>query len=284
MKLRNKRRGTRAVQQVQGYYLYEVGTKIHPLADLKADVMTRQDALLPLIIARGALQPLIYNSVFKLKTCVTDGAALLDAINTLYEEWTGEGADRSESLTMWDLYGLQQALSRFETVLSAEFGQIALYVAQKKGNMDTMEMVENGAGHFPEDVAFKAPEAIEDLNQGARCLAFELNTAAGFHFHRANEAVLRRYYDAVTAGAVRPTNASMGLYLSELEKLQAGDEVVRSALRSLTKLHRNPLNHPDHTIETAEEALGLMSQIRAAIGYMLPVMPVVQPPLAAGAA
>jgi hypothetical protein len=261
-----------------------MGAKIHPLADFKAGETTWQEAFFPLYVAHGAIGPLIWNSVFKLKTCVEDGAALHQHISDLQDRSREDGFDLGQTMNVFDLYPLQQALLRFESVLSAEFGQTALYVVQKKGGMDTMDLIENAAGHFPSDLMWKAPEAIPDLEQGGRCLAFELHTAAGFHFHRANEAVLRRYYDAVTGGADRPENASMGLYLAKLEELKAGEESVRAALRALVKLHRNPLSHPDHTIANAEEAVGLMSQIRAAIGYMLPAMPLVIEPVPEGAA
>jgi hypothetical protein len=150
-----------------------------------------------------------------------------------------------------------------------------LYVVQPKAGYDTTVLIESGARCFPDDVWTKAPDAVSDLNQGTRCIAFELFTAAGFHLHRANEAVLRRYWDAVTKGAPRPASRNMGDYLNEMNAKGVGDSKVKSALKDLKDLHRNPLIHPEHSLETADEAIALMNGIHNVIVYMLKEIPIV---------
>ncbi|CDO34012.1 hypothetical protein SPHV1_100046 [Novosphingobium sp. KN65.2] len=51
--------------------------------------------------------------------------------------------------------------------------------------------------------------------------------------------------------------------------LKVGDPKVIEVLKGLKDLHRNPLMHPDDSIESEDEALSLYAAIRAAIGYML---------------
>lgn len=273
--MRSRSKGARrGMIRLHGYYLYEVGSKIHPVSAFRSEQTTYAEAYYPVIVAEGALEPLLYSSVFQLKASKTDGEALLRELKKLREMIEGQDADgRVAVMTVFDLYGVQTALSRFETVLSAEFGLTALYIVQKKGGLDTMDLMENGIAHWPADLPDKVPEAVPDIEAGARCLAFELNTAAGFHFHRANESVLHAYFDAVTGGAQRPKNRNMGDYLAELDRLKKGDDKVKSALRALKDLHRNPLIHPEHSLETTEEAISLLSQIRATVGYMLPAIP-----------
>jgi hypothetical protein len=50
---------------------------------------------------------------------------------------------------------------------------------------------------------------------------------------------------------------------------------VKAALRDLKNLHRNPLIHPDHSLESADEAIALMNGIHTVMVYMLKEIPVV---------
>jgi hypothetical protein len=166
-------------------------------------------------------------------------------------------------------------MTTFEAVLGAELALTPLYVVQQKAGFDTGVLIEAGSRCFPDDVWTKAPDAISDLAHGTRCIAFELFTAAGFHLHRANEAVLRRYWDAITNGAPRPPSRNMADYLNEMNQKQVGDAKVKAALKDLKDLHRNPLIHPEHSLDSADEAIALMNGIHTVMVYMLKEIPVV---------
>lgn len=275
------------MERVDGYYLYEMGTKIHPLNDLRAASpnipgTSYFEAFFKLMIAEGALEPLITRSIFRLRTSVIDGQNLLGAIRALKQKVEAE-TQEPKTLEHNDIYWIQQYLSKFETVIAAELRLMPLYVATQKGGYDMPALIENGRVCFPIDLSSKAPEAIIDIEQATRCIAFELPTAAGFHLHRANESVLHRYWDAVTGGAPRPTNRNMGDYLKGLNDSNKGDIRVRSALKDLKDLHRNPLIHPEHSIDTTDQAIALMNSIHTVIVYMLKEIPVVAPPPLPGA-
>jgi hypothetical protein len=49
----------------------------------------------------------------------------------------------------------------------------------------------------------------------------------------------------------------MGDYLNEMNQKKIGDEKVKAALKDLKDLHRNPLIHPEHSLESADEAIVL---------------------------
>jgi hypothetical protein len=122
--------------------------------------------------------------------------------------------------------------------------------------------------------------------RSGKCIAFELPTAAGFHLHRANESILHRYYDAVTGGNPRPTGRNIGDYLAKLREYNVGDARLLTALTDLKDMHRNPLIHPDQTLENIDEAIGLLGSIHNAVVYMLkaiPMPPAVTPSLPASA-
>jgi hypothetical protein len=72
----------------------------------------------------------------------------------------------------------------------------------------------------------------------------------------------------------------MGVYLFELDKRKKGKPEVRSHLRSIKNFHRNPLMHPEQSLENVDEALDLLAAIRSSIGYMLREIPgAATPPL-----
>lgn len=71
----------------------------------------------------------------------------------------------------------------------------------------------------------------------------------------------------------------MGVYLRELDKRNAGAPAVRSHLRSIKDFHRNPLMHPEQSLENVDEALDLLAAIRCSIGYMLKEIPGSEMPL-----
>jgi hypothetical protein len=279
----NGRLGKKMIR-VDGYYLYKVSTQIHPLHGLQwfDEASSYGEVKYSLIIAEGALEPLLTRTVFQLRTSVQHGAILLEKIRELLKKIDAAN-DPSKTVTFQDLNPLQSALSEFEAVLAAELALIPLYVVTPKGGLDIGLLIEDGAAFFPQDIWQKVPEAIPDLQQGTRCIAYELPTAAGFHLHRANEAVLRRYWDAVTKGAPRPTNRSMGDYLAGLDNLKAGDPKVKAALRVLKDLHRNPLMHPEESLETVDDAIALKNAIHTVIVHMLKEIPFVATP-AIGAA
>jgi hypothetical protein len=272
--------GDRAVQRVDGYYLYQVGGQIHPLSELRAYAMpggyptTIADARTALYLAEAALEPLITRSVFRLRTSFQAGYTLLQAIRALKLQLDAVPPEQLSNAIQWvQVYPITSALTAFENVLGAELALMPLYVV--KAGFDTTVLIEYGARCFPDDVWTKAPDALPDLNHGTRCIAFELFTAAGFHLHRANEAVLRRYWDAVTKGAPRPASRNMGDYLNEMNTQKVGDEKVKAALKDLKDLHRNPLIHPEHSLETADEAIALMNGVHTVMVYMLKEIPIV---------
>jgi hypothetical protein len=133
---------------------------------------------------------------------------------------------------------------------------------------------------FPDDLGAKVPAAIGDAREAMKCIVYELPTAAGFHLHRANESVLRKYFDTVSNGATPPDNPNVGIYLKIMEDKKLGDEKVRAALRDLNKLHRNPLIHPELSLENVDEAYALYCGVFAAMQAMLKAIPHELEPLA----
>jgi hypothetical protein len=265
----------------------KLGSQIHPLSQLRWQEdffnkpSTYAEAFVILLVAESALEPLFHMTIYQFRMSVQAGQALLAAVRKLRER-IGQTQDKSSLLTFSDVYPITSALTTFEAVFGSELSMKRLYLVMQKAGFDTDILISNGAACFPKEIWSKAPEAIADLQQGTKCLAYEVFTASGFHFHRANEAVLHRYWDAVATGRAKPTSRNMGDYLNEMKKHSLGNPKVLAALKDLKDLHRNPLVHPEHSIETADEAIALMNSVHNVIVHMLneipAALPGIQPP------
>lgn len=264
-----------AMQRVDGHYFYQVGSQIHPLAELAAGTTTWSQAHFPVVIAEGALEPLITRTVLQLRTSVQTGAVLLAVVREIKDRILDQNSapDGQETVDWVLIWRMQTALTAFEAVLAAEMQLIPLYVVTPKGGFVLTDLIENGQVCFPPDLWEKVPEALPDVREATKCIAFELPTAAGFHLHRANEAVIRAYFRVVAEEQEPPKSGNMGDYLKIMAELGAGDPKVIAALTQLKNLHRNPLMHPEQALESVEEAISLMGAVRAAVGEMLKAIP-----------
>jgi len=272
----------RAVLRADMAITYTIGSQIHPLSDLRSsqtlagEPTTLAQAHIPVLVAEFALEPFLYRTIYQFRTSVQAGTELLAAVRVLKAK-IDAAPDKSVPLDFYDAYSITSALSKYEAVLGAELSLHQLYAVTQKAGFDTTILVTNGAACFPADVWVKVPEAVADLQQGTKCLAFEVFTAAGFHLHRANEAVLHKYWDAASNGIARPQTRNMGDYLNEMKQKKIGNPIVMAALKDLKDLHRNPLIHPEHSIETLDEAIALMNGVHNVMVHMLKEIPAVGP-------
>ena len=216
------------------------------------------------------LDTLLNKSVYRLITSWTKGNELRRTVKRIYESLLVEGVDMEAQLDRSDYYTLTTQARDFETILGAELQWGQLFLVQPKGGYELLQLTENGIVIFPATLAEKVPEAIQDANEAARCIAFELPTAAAFHLHRLHELVLRRFYDSVTGGKPRPEKRNIGAYLDAMKGARVRDQkLLFSALAGLKDFHRNPVLHPDHRLDNVEEALALLGIINTVITYML---------------
>lgn len=142
--------------RVDGFYLYTVGSQLHPLTEFRYQTnevpgTTWADAEWKLTIAAGALEPLLHRSVFRFRAAQQAGAHLLTIIQQLLER-AREITDKSEQMNIWDVYQVTSATRAFESVMSAELGVTALYIVMKKAAFDTADLIEQGQACFPQDL------------------------------------------------------------------------------------------------------------------------------------
>lgn len=260
--------------RIDANFIYKLGASIHPIQNIPLDA-TKRLVLKRLLGADDWLDTLLHKSVFQLTTSLTKGNELHQTVKRIYDSLPVEGAEMDATLDWVDHYLLTTQARDFETILAAELQWGQLFLVLPKGGYELHQLTENGIVIFPSALAEKVPEAIQDANEAARCIAFELPTAAAFHLHRLHELVLRRYYDTVTEGKERPEHRNIGAYMSAMDNAGVKDKKVFSALAGLKNFHRNPVLHPDDRLDDVEEVLALLGIINTVITYMLKT---IQPP------
>lgn len=262
------------MQKLDPAFLFEIGDNVRAIKRVDASIEAL-DAYFALNGGKNAVTLATYQSIYASffhNPLWQATSGLVGHIDKLLAHITPEGQDLRQ-ITRWQAVELQNLYSKFETIFISELQSLAVYMVTRKGGFDVDCMVDAGQAFFSDGLAAKVPDAIFDIEQAMRCIAFEVPTAAGFHLHRAHESVLRIYWDSVTNGKKRPKENNMGVYIRELDTADAGRQSVRDHLRSIKDFHRNPLMHPEESLKTIDEAIDLMAAIRCSIGYMLADIP-----------
>jgi hypothetical protein len=262
------------MQPIDGYYLYGLGCQLHPLVELRLDGVLYSQAYMPMLQAQAAVSTFLTQSIYQIRTCRQAGTELLEELEKSINQAHITPSIELPAFIGWSLV---EKAKQFEAVLRAELGTTPMYYVTPKHNLDVAGMINAGHLCFPPDLASKAPEALPDAQQAAKCIAFDLPTAAGFHLHRANESVLRRYFDQVAGADKRPQTRNMGDYLNKMRELKVGNKKVLAALRDMKDLHRNPLMHPEEHISNVSDAIALMGGVNSAMALMLKDLPTVPP-------
>ncbi len=255
------------MQRIRVFYFFQMGAVLNQLYSIMpgqkvSEVYSR------LAAAVNEIHGLSSQSLMRIRATQPFTDILLKSIERLFINQASDSV-----VDAADLYNMHWHLTQFITALNAETSIADTFVITSKRGLDTTALIDDGSVLFQPEVALKVPEAVADLRAAGKCIAFELPTAAGFHLHRANESVLHAYYDAVTNKRARPKNRNIGEYIKILEELSNKDKVVLSALRDLKDLHRNPLVHPDESLDTIDEALALVGSIQAVVVAMLKAIP-----------
>ena len=254
-----------------GYFL-RFGASLARVRDLPTEV-TVGNARQALFTVNGWLSGFANEQTFgssAFRTARHSLSPLLVRIGALLSRGDTEVIPFNEQLS------LLTELNTFENALLAEASMADAYYVLEKEPYSTLALITKGASLFPPNTLVKVPEAERDLNEVGKCIAFELPTAAAFHIHRATEAVLRRYWTAVSGNLPKPKLRTIGVYLAAMKKNKCGDGKVIAALSQMNELHRNPTIHPEDML-SLDEAIALLGIANSVVAAMLKEIPDVQP-------
>lgn len=220
--------------------------------------------------AKGQLEALFSQSIYASHLRISRQKA--NELHTFIISLLGDDPHNNHNLiTELDLWLLKSRRDHFKTVFLSELSTLPAFLVGMKESYDINLLVDEGAKLFPATLSVKCPESIRDAREVGRAIAFELSTAAGFHIFRVVESVLKRYWDHVSKNA-RPKLETIGSYAAELEKGKIGDAKIYELLKQLSKLHRNPLIHPEVILDVGEE-IEILGISRSVVGAMLRVLP-----------
>jgi hypothetical protein len=218
--------------------------------------------------AISSLEPFVTTNPLGLHGCIPVGRDLLETLKNVRDEIHADLASFNEQIGVVAAHDIFAKWQAFEFSLKADLAIANLYVTTPKGAYDTLTLAENGLMAFPSSLPQKVPEAEKDAQQAARCIAFDLPTAAAFHLHRANEAVIHAYYKAIAPNKNPPSQRAASHWITAIEK-ELGQEKIVAALRDIQSLHRNPVLHPEESVGDSEEAIALMGAIIGCMRHML---------------
>ncbi len=250
---------------------YTLGMHLHPLSEITGgEGKTVGDIYLQAIFASRAIRDLLDNHALDLrasKEAAVRLAALLAEVAPANvtqperEEYLGRELDATTASR------IVSAVKEFETLLANELPRLDVYSVRQKLIYSTPDLIERAERALESEARDILPkDALSELNQAGRCLAFELPTAAAFHTMRSVEGVLRLYHSLVVklpAGARTP---ELGQCITELRS-HGQDARVLDILEHIRSLHLNNSVSPEVFV-TMKEALRLFDIAKSAIGAM----------------
>lgn len=156
----------------------------------------------------------------------------------------------------WQYYEISRAIDTFRSVFQAECRDVDVYSVGQIGIYRTSALVSAGANILPQEFRARLPDgASEEFTNAAKCLAFDLPTACGFHALRGLELVMDEYLSAF--GVVTAKFKSWNDYIVAAQKLVDDEKAtlkpsakVAAMLDRMRQLDRNPLMHPRDTLDT----------------------------------
>lgn len=260
----------RSVQRISLTWVIETFRAVDELDNVKAGIKL-WSIIHVLWGAKNQLDALFQQSVYAWHLRVSREKA--GELSTAIDGLTGNASNEYERvLNNFDAWSITNAKNEFVTVFKSELSTLPAFLVSEKEGYDVNFLVDAGTVLFPKSLSAKVPEAVIDALQAGKALAFELATACGFHVFRVTESVLKRYWDIASGGKARPKLETIGNYAAELKAGKHGEEKIWEALSQLSKLHRNPLIHPE-VILSVEEAINIVGMARSVTGAMLAVMP-----------
>jgi hypothetical protein len=159
---------------------------------------------------------------------------------------------------------LSKQLVVFEARFSGESEHSNIFSLPDIGIYAIHKLLDQSETNLPPDVRARlSSEALADIRAAGKCLALGCHTASGLHILRAVEALITAYVVKVTQKQINRKDRNWGAYIRVLKALGA-DANVLGYLYHIKEFYRNPLMHPEQSLD-ADEALSLFNSCMSAI-------------------
>jgi Domain of unknown function (DUF4145) len=180
--------------------------------------------------------------------------SLMEAMDLLGDIRTMSSQRKDTPVTREEVWKISGRRDWFEKCLDREYRSVDVFTVTPEGIYDTRLLMLRPEDKFPGRVrVMLPPQALSDLKQAAKCLAFEIPTACAFHICRATEALMLAYYEALSGHPWHlPKNRDWKTYIDHLAK-EGAPKAITSRLDEIREMDRNAYAHPDRNV-TLEES------------------------------
>jgi len=153
-----------------------------------------------------------------------------------------------------------------------EARDLNIFCIQDVGTHSTSKLLKHAHRNLPSAVITRLDtETKTDLDEAGRCLGFDRPTAAAFHTLRAVERLIVKYVNKVTSKVtLKKKPRDWGAYITALTN-HGGDAKVIGTLQHIKDQYRNPVIHPEDTLDSDQAfalfntSISAMIQLDAAI-------------------
>jgi len=254
-----------AAGQVKGIALHPAAT---PYSVLSACAMLRVE-----------LEHLLAEEVLPFEQSRNPAQRLITAIDVIGEECK-QGRSNSPLAGTPMNFELVGTITELEISMNQEMNKMPIYFVTKRRAYSVDALINNAEQVFGvAEVALLNKRTLTDIRQAGRSIAFDLPTAVGFHSVRAVEAVARGYH-TIVVGTTLPDGTPLGPLIQALQnkrnallasKTIDSEDLLNLAIDFLSRIknvYRNPISHPDMTLEPPQ-AMNVFESAKCAIALML---------------
>lgn len=248
------------------FYLF--GSDVHPLGELDPSEKVRDNPRIIQMMRTVTLMAQYFQANDFCKTYLPSAGEKLSGVRALLNEKfldVPEGGTIPETVGEYWAKRLRQDIQEFETVLEDELKKLPIFCCDDDaiGNFSVNKLLKGASNGYPENTRnHLTPSCRGEIDEAGKCLVYERSTSAGFHILRSVELTIRQYLAAIPGFTMPPLNRqNWGEYLDLLKKNGAIKEVT-DHLYNIKDNYRNPLMHPEDTLEM-DEAVSLFSVSQA---------------------
>jgi hypothetical protein len=249
------------MERINGFPVFAVGASLGAIAIGFDSVSPFPYARLvaPFTLAITSLETLVNTAVVDLPLTFGVARQMLERWRFLISPEQIQARANSD-LTTEEIAEVRSTMQHFTSVLFAELPQADIYyMTQKRAYKMSLFLKEADKVLAPDVILIIEDRTKLDIQEAGRCLAYDQNTAAGFHCTRAVEAVARNYYQliadkyATEDGTANGASIRLNKLIRELTTRYGSlgspvDHPLGTILADLNRIrviYRNPIMHPE---------------------------------------
>ena len=251
------------MNRINLHEIYELSSSLHPLTNWSKET-TKLSLFLDTWRVIEQLEGLRQGRLVKLRNQEPVNA-LIEAIKKSLSADTEEaGKDfRTQKVEAYQVRQIATLASKLEIILANEFPLFHSFLISEKGILSIDALINHPERIFSDTMIQKLEamdgSPLDDFKESARCLAFGFATACGFHIVRCAEAVLRKWHKLINSSAMFKTEWGPCVDKIRVENKSERDpelkrriDSVLDVLVQIKNIHRNPLMHPEISLEESE--------------------------------